>query len=45
MRAIVRGSRKVCRNKARFMLVMIVLVLCAGITITIARESLSIRDN
>ena len=45
MGAVVRGWRNVFRSKARFGLVMLVLALCAGITITMANVSLSIRDN
>ena len=45
MGAILRGGRDVFRSKARFVLVMIVLALSAGITITMVQVSLSIRDN
>lgn len=45
MGSILRGTRNVFRNKARFVLVMIVLALSAGITITMVQVSLGIRDN
>ncbi len=45
MGAVVRGWRNVFRSKARFGLVMVVLALSAGITITMAQVSLGIRDN
>ena len=45
MGAVIRGWRNVFRSKVRFLLVMIVLALSVGITITMARVSLGIRDN
>lgn len=45
MGAILRGGRNVFRSKARFVLVMMVLALSAGITITMVQVSLGIRDN
>ncbi len=45
MGAVVRGWRNVFRSKIRFGLVMIVLALSAGITITMAQVSAGIRDN
>ncbi len=45
MGAILRGGRNVFRSRARFVLVMIVLALSAGITITMVQVSLGIRDN
>ena len=45
MRAILRGLRNVYRNKARFGLVMAILGLCAGVTITMAQVSAGIQEN
>lgn len=42
---MLRGLRNVYRNKVRFGLVMAILGLCAGITITMAQVSGGIREN
>lgn len=45
MRAVLRGLWNVSRNKARFGLVMVILGLCAGVTITMAQVSAGIEEN
>lgn len=45
MGALLRGIRNVYRNKARFGLVMVILGLAAGVTITMVRVSAGIREN
>lgn len=45
MGAIIRGFRNVFRNKARFALIMGVLALSAGITVTLIQVSAGIREN
>lgn len=45
MRAILRGLRNVYRNKARFGLVMAILGLSAGVSITMAQVTAGITEN
>lgn len=45
MAAFIRGFRNVYRNKARFILVMIILALSAGIYVTMAQVSAGIQEN
>lgn len=45
MGAIIRGLRNVYRNKVRFGLVMVILGLAAGVTITMAQVSAGIAEN
>lgn len=45
MWALVRGLRNIYRNKARFVLVMIILGLSAGVYITMAQVSTGIKEN
>lgn len=45
MRAIGRGLRNVYRNKTRFALVMVILGLAAGVSITMAQVSAGIAEN
>jgi putative ABC transport system permease protein len=45
MRALVRGLRNVYRSKARFGLVMVILGLAAGVTITMAQVGAGITEN
>lgn len=45
MRAVYRGLRNVYRDKARFGLVMVILGLAAGVTITMAQVSAGITEN
>ncbi len=45
MRAVIRGLRNVYRNKIRFALVMVILGLAAGVSITMAQVSAGIAEN
>lgn len=45
MRAVLRGLRNVSRNKVRFGLVMVILGLCAVVTMTMAQVSAGIEEN
>jgi putative ABC transport system permease protein len=45
MGAVIRGFRNVYRNKVRFGLVMVILGLAAGVTITMAQVSAGITEN
>lgn len=45
MRAVIRGLRNVYRSKVRFVLVMAILALAAGVSITMAQVSAGIAEN
>jgi len=45
MRAVIRGLRNVYRNTARFILVMVILGLAGGVSITMAQVSAGIAEN